>query len=98
MELLRLTIQGAVQWYRVDAWVATYVKKMNVHEIVGPAGLVLAALRNEANSGVVDMFTVSEMGKRDHTSDVILWYRGWDFASTKKEGSPVQLRGEDRPH
>ena len=34
------------------------------------------------------MFTVSELGKRDHTSDVILWYRGWDLASTKKEGSP----------
>ena len=35
-----------------------------------------------------DMFTVANLGKRDHTNDVILWYRGWDLASTKKEGSP----------
>ena len=35
-----------------------------------------------------DMFTGFELGKRDHTSDVVLWYRGWDLASTKKEGSP----------
>jgi hypothetical protein len=33
-----------------------------------------------------DMFTVANLGKRDHTNDVILWYRGW--GSTKKEGSP----------
>ena len=35
-----------------------------------------------------DMFTVAEIGKRDYTNDVTSWYRGWDIASTKKEGSP----------
>ena len=34
------------------------------------------------------MFTVAEIGKRDYTNDVTSWYRGWDIASTKKEGSP----------
>jgi hypothetical protein len=25
---------------------------------------------------------VEQLGKRDHTSDVVLWYRGWDIASS----------------
>ena len=45
-----------------------------------------------------DMFTVSELGKRDHTNDVILWYRGWDLASHQEGGQPVHLRRQDRPH
>jgi len=53
MELLRWTIEDAVQWYEIDPWVEAEVNKMNVHEVVGPARVVLAILRNEANGGVV---------------------------------------------
>jgi hypothetical protein len=53
MELLRSTIEEAVQCYRVDSWVAREVEKMNIHEIEGPARTVLAILGNDANSGVV---------------------------------------------
>ena len=54
MALLNSEIGGAIQGYEVDRWVkAEVINKMTLHEILGPVGVVLAALRNDANSGVI---------------------------------------------
>jgi len=51
MEVLRWTVEDAVQWYRIDPWAEAEFKKMTIHEIVGPVGVILATLRNDANNG-----------------------------------------------
>jgi hypothetical protein len=53
IEMLRESIVYAIQWYRVDPWVEAEIDKMTIHEIAAPLDVVVAALRNDANSGVI---------------------------------------------
>lgn len=53
MKLLRSEIEDAVQWYEIDPWAEAEAKKMNLHEIGGPVRVILAALRNDANDGIM---------------------------------------------
>jgi hypothetical protein len=53
MEILQSGIVQAVQLYEIDPWAEAEAKKMTLHEIVGSLDVVLEALRNDANAGVI---------------------------------------------